>query len=450
VSGRQARIRGDMNDLWRRCLARLESEFSAEDIQTYLAPLQASGDESGLRLLAPNAYTVDTVRERFVPLLETVLGQLAGTPVAVSLQVGTRAPATPAAAARRPSEPSPRDRFEFSLEPGYTFESFIEGKSNQLGKAAATQVAMNPGRAYNPLLLYGGTGLGKTHLMHAAGNLMRANRPDTRVLYLRSEEFISTMVKALQQRNMDDFKQRFRSVHALLIDDIQFFAGKNTTQEEFFHTFNALFDGKQQIILTCDRYPKEVENLEPRLKSRLGWGLSVAIEPPDFETRAAILLSKAQSKHVDLPEDVAVLIAKSMRSNVRDLEGALNTLIARANFEARPIDTDFAQETLRDLLMVHAQAVTIPNIQKTVADYYQLRMADLLSKRRSRSVVRPRQIAMSLAKELTGHSLPEIGDAFAGRDHTTVLHACRTVRELRETDGKLRQDWEKLLRALSA
>jgi chromosomal replication initiator protein len=257
------------------------------------------------------------------------------------------------------------------------------------------------------------------------------------------------MIDALRTKNMEEFKHRFRSVDALLIDDIQFFAGKNTTQEEFFHTFNALFDGKQQIILTCDRFPKEVENLEPRLKSRLGWGLSVAIEPPDFETRAAILLSKAVSKGVELPEDVAFLIAKRMRSNVRDLEGALNTLIARSNFGGRRVDVAFAQETLRDLLTVHAQAISIGNIQKVVVEYYQLRMADLLSKRRSRSVARPRQMAMAMAKEMTEHSLPEIGDAFGGRDHTTVLHACRTVRILRETDGKLNQDWEKLVRILT-
>ncbi|MGA9341374.1 MAG: chromosomal replication initiator protein DnaA [Rhodanobacteraceae bacterium] len=441
-----------MSDLWQRCLARLAAELSAEDMHTYLAPLQASEQGDRLCLLAPNAYTVEAVRERFLPEIERLLAHLGDAKVSVEIGIGgkSRSSASSTFSSRARPNSSNRDRFEANLDHNYTFENFIEGKSNQLGKAAAIQVAMNPGRAYNPLLLYGGTGLGKTHLMHAAGNLMRSNRPDTKVLYLRSEQFVSGMVKALQQRNMDDFKRRFRSVHALLIDDIQFFAGKNTTQEEFFHTFNALFDGKQQIILTCDRYPKEVENLEPRLKSRLGWGLSVAIEPPDFETRAAILLNKAQLKNVDLPVEVAVLIAKSMRSNVRDLEGALNTLIARANFEARPISVDFAQETLRDLLMVHAQAITIPNIQKTVADYYQLRMADLLSKRRNRSVARPRQVAMSLAKELTGHSLPEIGDAFAGRDHTTVLHACRTVKELRETDGKLRQDWEKLLRALSA
>ncbi|MBO9661612.1 chromosomal replication initiator protein DnaA [Dokdonella sp.] len=439
-----------MSDLWRRCLSRLEAEFSVEDVQMYLAPLQVSESEGGLTLWAPNAYTMETVRERFLDPVLRVLELIGGAPVAVELQVGVRPSARDAAKpAVRTVKTTPERGVESNLEPSYTFESFVEGKSNQLGKAAAMQVAQNPGRAYNPLLLYGGTGLGKTHLMHAAGNLMRANRPDVKVLYLRSEQFVSGMVRALQQKNMDDFKRRFRSVDALLIDDIQFFAGKNTTQEEFFHTFNALFEGKQQIILTCDRYPKEVDNLEPRLKSRLGWGLSVAIEPPDFETRAAIVLAKAQAKGVELPEEVATLMAKRMRSNVRDLEGALNTLVARANFEGRRISPEFAQETLRDLLTVHAQAITIPNIQKTVADYYQLRLTDLLSAKRSRSIARPRQMAMALAKELTEHSLPEIGDAFGGRDHTTVLHACRTIRDLRETDGKLRQDWEKLLRTLT-
>jgi chromosomal replication initiator protein len=364
-------------------------------------------------------------------------------------QVGAAQLTRPAAKDARARPAARETAGQQGLDPHYTFDTFVEGKSNQLAKAAATQVAQNPGHGYNPLLLYGGTGLGKTHLMHAAGNLMRANRPDVKILYLRSEQFVSGMVRALQQKNMDEFKRRFRSVDALLIDDIQFFAGKDTTQEEFFHTFNALFEGKQQIILTCDRYPKEVDKLEPRLKSRLGWGLSVAIEPPDFETRAAIVLAKAQAKGVELPEDVAVLMAKRMRSNVRDLEGALNTLVARANFEGRTISSEFAQETLRDLLTVHAQAISIPNIQRTVADYYQLRLGDLLSSKRSRSIARPRQVAMSLAKELTEHSLPEIGDAFGGRDHTTVLHACRTIRDLRETDGKLRQDWDKLVRVLT-
>jgi chromosomal replication initiator protein len=304
------------------------------------------------------------------------------------------------------------------------------------------------------MLLYGGTGLGKTHLMHAAGNLMRANNPGMKVLYQRSEQFFSAMIKALNNKAaggkaIDEFKQRYRSVDALMIDDIQFFAGKDRTQEEFFHTFNALFEGKQQIILSCDRYPKEVENLEPRLMSRLGWGLSVAIEPPDFETRAAILLAKAESRGMALPDDVAFLIARRMRSNVRDLEGALNTLVARATFTGRSITTEFAQEALRDLLTVQERAVSLPNILKTVADYYQLRQADLLSKKRTRSLARPRQTAMALAKELTEHSLPEIGDFFGGRDHTTVLHACRLLKELIATDGRTREDWDKLLRGLT-
>src|SRR5579883_2208560 len=437
-----------MSELWRRCLDRLEGEFSVEDMHTYLLPLQASEDAEGMRLLAPNAYTLDIVKAEFLPRIGQVLNHLHGAPMKLRLEVG-------ALAGRRPEKASGKTpandaaELETNLDPHYTFDSFVEGKSNQLAKASAIQVANNPGRAYNPLLLYGGTGLGKTHLMHAAGNLIRANDPATKVMYLRSEQFVSAMIDALRTKRMDDFKRRFRAVDALLIDDIQFFAGKDTTQEEFFHTFNALVESKQQLIMTCDRYPKEVDNLEPRLKSRLGWGLSVAIEPPDFETRAAIVLAKAQAKGVELPDEVAQLMAKRMRSNVRDLEGALNTLVARANFLGAVINIEFALETLRDLLTVHAQAITVSNIQKTVADYYQLRLSDLLSMNRSRSLARPSQLAMALSKELTEHSLPEIGRAFGGRDHTTVMHACRTVRDLRATDGKLRQDWEKLLRVLT-
>jgi chromosomal replication initiator protein len=398
------------------------------------------------------------VHERYLGRIRELLAHYAGEPLSVQVTVGS-AP-RPAAAGREPGTAPPAPTAAAALraalpelpsnvDPAYTFENFVEGRSNQLGKSAALQVAQSPGRAYNPLLLYGGTGLGKTHLMHAAGNLMRQLNPGMRVLYLRSEQFFSAMMKALQEKSMDQFKRQFHTVDALLIDDIQFFAGKNTTQEEFFHTFNALFDGKQQIILTCDRYPREVENLEPRLKSRLGWGLSVAIEPPDFETRAAILGAKAQARGVALPDEVALVIAKRMRSNVRDLEGALNTLAARANFLGKPITVDFAQETLRDLLRAQQQAISIPNIQKAVADYYQLRVADLLSKRRTRSLARPRQVAMALAKELTEHSLPEIGDGFGGRDHTTVLHGCRVIRDLMQTDGKLREDWDKLVRKLT-
>jgi chromosomal replication initiator protein len=438
-----------MSELWRRCLERLESDLSVEDMHTYLRPLQVSEDDEGLRLFAPNGYTLDIVRAEFLPRIGTMLHHLNGSPVRVKLEVGALAQRKFTRTTTAPIVVSDAAEFDHNLDPHYTFDSFVEGKSNQLGKAAAIQVANNRGHAYNPLLLYGGTGLGKTHLMHAAGNLMRSLNPTTKVMYLRSEQFVSAMIDALRTKNMDDFKRRFRAVDALLIDDIQFFAGKNTTQEEFFHTFNALFEGKQQIILTCDRYPKEVDNLEPRLKSRLGWGLSVAIDPPDFETRAAILLSKAGERGIDIPDSVAQLIARRMRSNVRDLEGALNTLSARANFLGLPITVDFAQETLRDLLTVHSQSITLSNIQKTVADYYQLRLSDLLSMNRSRSLARPRQIAMALAKDLTEHSLPEIGKAFGGRDHTTVLHACRTVRDLCATDGKLKQDWEKLQRSLT-
>jgi chromosomal replication initiator protein len=446
-----------MESAWPRCLERLEAEFPAEDVQTWLKPLHADERVDGLTLYAPNAFVVDTVHERYLPRILELLAHYAGEPLSVQVTVGSaprplalgREPGmAPLAVATTPSRPALPD-LPSNVDPAYTFDTFVEGRSNQLGKSAALQVAQNPGRAYNPLLLYGGTGLGKTHLMHAAGNLMRELNPGMRVLYLRSEQFFSAMMKALQEKSMDQFKRQFHTVDALLIDDIQFFAGKNTTQEEFFHTFNALFDGKQQIILTCDRYPREVENLEPRLKSRLGWGLSVAIEPPDFETRAAILGAKARARGVALPDDVALVIAKRMRSNVRDLEGALNTLAARANFLGKPITVDFAQETLRDLLRAQQQAISIPNIQKAVADYYQLRLADLLSKRRTRSLARPRQVAMALAKELTEHSLPEIGDGFGGRDHTTVLHGCRVIRDLMQTDGKLREDWDKLVRKLT-
>lgn len=437
-------------EAWPRCLERLEAELPAEDVHTWLKPLQARLRDDGIVLYAPNAFVMEEVRSRYLDRIRELLAHYSGS-AEVSLEIGAlrREPAaapTPVAPARTVVA----EAFQGNLDTHYTFDNFVEGRSNQLGRAAAWQAAQKPGdRAHNPLLLYGGTGLGKTHLMFAAGNAMRMNNPGVRVMYLRSEQFFSAMMKALQDKTMDAFKRQFQQVDALLIDDIQFFAGKDRTQEEFFHTFNALFDGKQQIILTCDRYPREVEGLEPRLKSRLAWGLSVAIEPPDFETRAQIVLSKARERGASLPEDVAFLIAKKMRSNVRDLEGALNTLAARANFTGRAITAEFAQETLRDLLRAQQQAIGIPNIQKTVADYYGLQVKDLLSKRRTRSLARPRQVAMALAKELTEHSLPEIGDAFAGRDHTTVLHGCRQIKGLMETDGKLREDWDKLIRKLS-
>lgn len=439
-------------DAWSRCLERLEAEFPPEDVHTWLKPLQADLRADSLVLYAPNAFIVDQVRELYLARIKELLAHFTGFGD-VFLEIGSRPRAVEAQIAPIPGHSAPVEPlvpFAGNLDSHYTFTNFVEGRSNQLGLAAAFQAAQKPGdRAHNPLLLYGGTGLGKTHLMFAAGNAMRQANPAAKVLYLRSEQFFSAMIRALQEKTMDQFKRQFQQVDALLIDDIQFFAGKDRTQEEFFHTFNALFDGKQQIILTCDRYPREVEGLEARLKSRLAWGLSVAIEPPDFETRAAIVLAKARERGTEIPDDVAFLIAKKMRSNVRDLEGALNTLTARANFTGRAITTDFAQETLRDLLRAQQQAISIPNIQKTVADYYGLQIKDLLSKRRTRSLARPRQVAMALTKELTEHSLPEIGDAFAGRDHTTVLHACRQIRTLMETDGKLREDWDKLIRKLS-
>ena len=441
-----------MSELWQRCLARLESESAAEDVHTYLAPLQASESDAGLRLFAPNAYTVEAIRERFLPRIATVLEHLAGYPVNVRVDVGSLSAARgrePAGATGARPGARREQREDSNLDPHYTFETFVEGKSNQLGKAAALQVAMNPGRAYNPLLLYGGTGLGKTHLMHAAGNLMRRNNPDVKLLYLRSEQFVSGMVKALAQKNMDDFKRRFRSVDALLIDDIQFFARKERSQEEFFHTFNALLEGGQQVILTSDRYPKEIEGLEERLKSRFGWGLTVAVEPPELETRVAILMKKADQAKVELPHDAAFFIAQRIRSNVRELEGALKRVIAHSHFMGRDITIELIRESLKDLLALQDKLVSVDNIQRTVAEYYKIKIADLLSKRRSRSVARPRQVAMALSKELTNHSLPEIGVAFGGRDHTTVLHACRKIAQLKESDADIREDYKNLLRTLT-
>ncbi len=442
-------------DAWPRCLQRLESEFPAEDVHTWLKPLQAHATGQTTVLYAPNAFVRDEVQARYMPRIRELLAHFAGIDD-VSLQVGSLPrsalpAATPAAdAARASSAAAPIEAFAGNLDSHYSFDNFVEGRSNQMGRAAAWQAALSPGeRAHNPLLLYGGTGLGKTHLMFAAGNEMRRINPRARILYLRSEEFYSAFFRSIQERTSDQFKRQFRQIDALLIDDIQFFAGKDRTQEEFFHTFNTLFDSKQQIIMTCDRYPREVDGLEPRLKSRLSWGLSVAIDPPDFETRAAIVLAKARERGTQMPDDVAFLLAKKMHSNVRDLEGALNTLAARANFMGRAITVEFAQETLRDLLRAQQQAISIANIQKVVGDYYGLQIKDLLSKRRTRSLARPRQVAMALSKELTEHSLPEIGEAFAGRDHTTVLHACRQIRTLIESDGKLREDWDKLIRKLS-
>ena len=482
---------------WDYCLSRLSDELPQQQFNTWIRPLQASLDGKSLCLSAPNRFIREFVENKYSGLINDFLGEIDVTGAWVlSIQVGSGVPqsgvqrATPEPAVvasnvtsiersntDRPSQhsqqlakgfsptahsmeptrqapaiitPAPANPgFQHTLVEGYTFDKFVEGKSNQLALAAAQQVAANPGDSYNPLFLYGGVGLGKTHLMHAVGNALRKRKPDAKVVYLHSERFVADMVKALQLNAISDFKRYYRSVDALLIDDIQFFANKDRSQEEFFHTFNALLEGGQQMILTCDRYPKEIEGVEERLKSRFGWGLTVAVEPPDLETRVAILIKKAEQSRIDLSPDAAFFIAQRVRSNVRELEGALKRVIASANFTGRPFDIDLIKDSLKDLLALQDRQISLENIKRTVAEYYKIKVADLMSKRRSRSVARPRQVAMALAKELTNHSLPEIGDAFGGRDHTTVLHACRKIKELRETSSDIREDFKNLLRTLT-
>jgi chromosomal replication initiator protein len=447
--------------LWNRCLRVLESELPEQQFNTWVRPLQAIQRDGELRLLAPNRYVIEWLGQNSLPRIKELIRAFSEEPIPeVVLDVGTRAGVTtPVAAANGVPETAVSGAAKARrlapsvlgapINSGFTFNSFVEGKSNQLAKAAAIQVAGNPGRAYNPLFIYGGVGLGKTHLMHAVANKLRERNSEARLAYVHSERFVSDMVKSLQHNTINDFKTAYRSLDALMIDDIQFFAGKDRSQEEFFHTFNALLESQQQVILTCDRYPKEVDGLEERLKSRFGWGLTVAIEPPELETCVAILMSKAAAALVDLPEEVAFFIAKRIRSNVRELEGALRRVVATSEFTGRPITLELVKEALRDVLALQEKLVTVENIQKTVAEYYKIRIAELLSKRRSRSIARPRQVAMALAKELTNHSLPEIGDAFGGRDHTTVLHACRRVKELRETERRIGEDYMNLLRTLA-
>ena len=485
--------------LWQQCLDYLQDELNSQQFNTWIRPLQAEeGDTNELRLLAPNRFVRDWVSDKYAKRISELMRELAPSkPPKVSLTVGSRraaapapqprelgnpvsaAPAQPASPAvhtpprgdigdereidqlREESGPSRRGnerqvqvegslKHSSGLNPNFTFDTFVEGKSNQLARAASRQVSENPGGAYNPLFLYGGVGLGKTHLMHAVGNALAGRRENARVVYLHSERFVADMVKALQLNAINDFKRFYRSVDALLIDDIQFFAGKERSQEEFFHTFNALLEGGQQMILTSDRYPKEISGVEERLKSRFGWGLTVAIEPPELETRVAILMKKADQAKVDLPHDAAFFIAQKIRSNVRELEGALKKVIADSHFMGKTITQDFIRESLKDLLALQDKQVGVDNIQRTVAEYYKIKVADRLSKRRSRSVARPRQVAMALAKELTNHSLPEIGDAFGGRDHTTVLHACRKVKALQEENADIREDYKNLLRLLTS
>jgi len=449
--------------LWGKCLQLLEQELSDQQLNTWIRPLQIIEDVGSLRLLAPNRFVLDWVNQHFMEQINQITEQLsADSPVKVSLEIGTQdvqrkkpqrsvvesiqndSPQKRTNRFKEPTfapAPSIVQNIDHNLNKGFTFENFVEGKSNQLARAASLQVAENPGEAYNPLFLYGGVGLGKTHIMHAVGNRMREINPDAKIVYLHSERFVGHMIKALQHNAIDEFKHFYRSLDALLIDDIQFFAGKERSQEEFFHTFNALLEGGRQIILTCDRYPKEIDGLEERLKSRFGWGLPVCIEPPELETRVAILHKKAEEFGIALPNEVAFFIAKRIRSNIRELEGSLRRVMATANFTGKPISLEFAKDTLRDLIALQDRLITIENIQKTVAEYYKIRSSDLLSNRRSRSITRPRQVAMALSKELTDHSLPEIGDAFGGRDHTTILHGCRKIAELKESDNKINEDY---------
>lgn len=456
---------------WDDCLAQLKEKLTPQEFKTWLEPLQVAEGESVISIFAPNRFVKDWVRDRYFELIETIMQKLGHTNLELKLQVGSAPPrfqplATPEVSSElvgplkakevtlaEPKAALEKEKISFahssSVNPKFTFANFVEGKSNQLAKAASLQVSENPGLAYNPLFLYGGVGLGKTHLMHAIGNKIKDKKENAKVIYLHSERFVADMVKALQNNAINDFKQYYRSVDALLIDDIQFFAGKGRSQEEFFHTFNALLEGHQQIIMTCDRYPKEIEGLEERLKSRFGWGLTVSIEPPDLETRVAILINKAEEQKVELNHEVAFFIAKRIRSNVRELEGALRRVVANARFMGKGITIDFVKDALKDLISLQDKLVTLDNIQKTVAEYFKIKVADLLSKRRSRSITRPRQVAMALAKELTNHSLPEIGDAFGGRDHTTVLHACRTIESLRKSSTDVAEDYHNLLRTLS-
>jgi chromosomal replication initiator protein len=440
--------------IWDQCFSQLENNLSAQQFSTWIRPLQVVFPDNDIRLLAPNQFVRDYVSEHFLSDIQDILNSLTSNPPLISVVIGSEKLAENRNSSNRPdfnssaAKPDSPKRSS-TLNPNFTFENFVQGNSNQLARAASMQVAVNPGDSYNPMLIYGGVGLGKTHLMHAIGNDLIKRKPDANVVYLHSERFVQDMVKALQHNRINEFKAYYRTVDALLIDDIQFFAKKERSQEEFFHTFNALLEGQKQIIMTCDRYPKEIDGLEDRLKSRFGWGLPVAIEPPELETRVAILMSKASLSGVDLPNEVAFLIAKRLPSNIRELEGALRRVIANASFTGKPITLDFAKEALRDLLALQAKLVTIDNIQKTVVEYYKIRLADLLSKKRTRSIVRPRQMAMSLCKELTNHSLPEIGDAFGGRDHTTVLHACRKIAELKEEELMIKEDFTNLLRTLT-
>ncbi|MEE9552207.1 MAG: chromosomal replication initiator protein DnaA [Gammaproteobacteria bacterium] len=439
---------------WKHCLERLEGELSPQQFNTWIRPLHVVENNTSIRLLAPNRFVMDWVNEQYLSFIKEILSSFDSVNnININLEVGSQSIAKPGIQQpkrSRSQNATPRPiKYSNNLNPDFTFDTFVEGKSNQLARAASVQAAENPGNSYNPLFIYGGVGLGKTHLMHAIGLSILHHTPGASIAYLHSERFVADMVKALQHNAINEFKRYYRSVEILLIDDIQFFAGKERSQEEFFHTFNTLLEDQHQIVMSCDRYPKEVNGLEERLKSRFGWGLTVAIDPPELETRVAIINKKAGRAHITLPNEVSFFIAKRFRSNVRELEGALNRVIANSNLTGNPITLEFVQDALKDLLLLQDKQVTLDNIQKTIAEYYKIRMSDLLSKRRNRSIARPRQMAMALSKELTNHSLPEIGDAFGGRDHTTVLHACRKISELRTKEQRIEEDYNNLGKILT-
>ena len=429
-------------DFWNKCTEKLENRLTQEDFNTWIRPLKGSLVKDTLELVAPNDFILSYVEKNLSEEITSLIKQQSKKDISLVFKTLTKETFVDKYQGNNKNENS-------KLVNSYVFDTFVEGKSNHLALAAAKQVASNPKGDYNPLFIYGGVGLGKTHLMHAVGNEILKNNPEKRIVYVHSEKFVSDMVKALQLGAMNEFKSFYRNADALLIDDIQFFAGKEQSQEEFFHTFNALLDRNNQMILTCDKYPKEIDGLEERLKSRLGWGLPVVIDPPELETRAAVLLSKASSMGVELPNDCAIYIAQRIRSNIRELEGALKRVAANSRFTNQPIDLSLVKDALKDLFVISAKMVSIEIIQKTVSEYYNIKLSDLLSKRRSRSITRPRQLAMALTKELTNHSLPEIGEAFNGRDHTTVLHACKKIAELRKENPSHEEDYRNLTRALT-
>jgi chromosomal replication initiator protein len=439
-----------MMNFWRHCLAQLEQELPQQQFRSWIQPLHCRIDGNVLTLTAPNRFVLQWVRDRFLARIDQLAKNELGADVAVQLRLAEKTSAAHSASRALP-EPvtAPSSVRELSrLNPSFTFDTFVTGKANELARAAAIQVAERPGTAYNPLFIYGGVGLGKTHLIHAIGNAVLARAPDSKIRYIHAEQYVSDVVRAYQHKAFDDFKRYYHSLDLLLIDDIQFFGGKSRTQEEFFYAFNALIEARKQLVISCDTYPREMSGIENRLISRFGWGLTVAVEPPELEMRVAILLKKAEGEGVRLDEPVAFFLAKHVQSNVRELEGALKRLLAYARFSGQEISVEVCREALRDLLATHNRQVSIENIQRTVADYYKIKVSEMYSKKRSRNVARPRQVAMALAKELTQLSLPDIGEAFGGRDHTTVLHACRKIALLRSTNSDLTRDIDSLLKVL--